>query len=80
MPAIVTKYLSPTNTRGARIKISADGRKAQILPFDYAAMNGAGVAADDALTYAQKCWPLADFTKITGPHRLDSTSDVWIPV
>jgi len=35
MKAIVTKYLSATNSRGSRIKASAEGVKSIIAPLDY---------------------------------------------
>jgi hypothetical protein len=77
MPAITTKYLSPTNTRGARIKISADGNKAQIIPFSYDAPNYGGVHSADVLRYARDCWPHAAIESVSGPHRLTSEIDVW---
>jgi hypothetical protein len=35
MKAIVTKYLSATNSRGSRIKASAEGVKSITAPLDY---------------------------------------------
>lgn len=35
MKAIQTKYLGPTNTRGARIKASAEGVPSRFYPYDY---------------------------------------------
>jgi len=35
MKAIVTKYLSPTNTKGARIRASDEDGNKVIIPFPY---------------------------------------------
>jgi len=40
MTVIKTKYLSPTNTKGARIKASAN-HMAVIIPYDYSLNNEA---------------------------------------
>lgn len=36
MKAIVTKYLGPTNSRGSRIKASAEGVKSITISYDHA--------------------------------------------
>jgi hypothetical protein len=35
MQAIVTKYIGPTNTKGARIKATSCGSFSVTVPFDY---------------------------------------------
>lgn len=33
--AIVTEYRGPTNTQGARIRVTCEGRKARTYPYPY---------------------------------------------
>lgn len=39
MPVITTKYLGPTNTKGARIKVASDTGHASTYPYDHSASN-----------------------------------------
>ena len=71
MQAIVTKYIGPTNTKGARIKAIAAGGSVTV-PFDYEG-NEHEIAAK-ALC-AKFGWP---WDHISG--SLPDGSDVWVKV
>lgn len=56
-PAFITKYLSPTDTRGARIKATSELGNVTI-PYDHSAsMEGAHFQAAKALCRKLKFWP-----------------------
>ncbi len=42
--AIVTEYRGPTNTQGARIRVSREGRRAKMYPYPYELDQGAAHA------------------------------------
>lgn len=58
-----TRYLAPTNTRGARVRVTRCGSNTSLAPaigFDYAL--GAGIeqhlnALNESLAYARKAMP-----------------------
>lgn len=51
MKALVTRYHGPTNTKGARISVRAEGCKPVFYSFDYAAKDEGG-RFDAAQSYA----------------------------
>lgn len=53
MKAIITKYLGPTNVRGARIKAKAEGVPAVIISYPYE-LSGEDVHRAAAVKLAQK--------------------------
>jgi hypothetical protein len=53
MKAIITKYLPATNTRGSRIKASAEGVPSIVIPYPYE-LSGEEVHKRAALTLCAK--------------------------
>jgi hypothetical protein len=76
MPAIQAKYLSPTNHRGARIKLTAPDHKSKTLPRDYSSADG--IDLEEVRVYVRECYPHADLSKVSGPYYLSDRLDVYV--
>ena len=75
---VTTKYYGPTNTRGARVKVST-GNGSKFVPFDHGTtwdgINGAGVAKvtaelmqDKYATEAGYTYSVTEVKRIGGPE------------
>ena len=64
MKAIHTKYSGPTNSRGARIIVTAEGCKRRSIPYNYGASDP---HVDAARTYATELGWTGDYVRGTLP-------------
>lgn len=78
MKAILTKYLGPTNSRGSRIKASAEGVPSITVSFDYAERDGGRYLA--ACQLANKYgWLRDDYQLVEGGLPNGESVFVMVP-
>lgn len=80
MPVIKAKFMPPTNTLPARVKLSTELGPAVTLPYDYAAPMHEGVTRETVMAFARECFPLAGESlekTFSGPHGLKPGVSVY---